>query len=297
MGDRMTVVNASVMTEDVMDVTHKEVATGDDLESMQMGKGAGFHGDLFNEKLREIDSELEKFDLEKEITAGTGLIVEMEGTINGKSNYCGIVTGEASQELAACENMEKKYQHVRVNEGSPNVFEHHVVGEKTKQQENKSGVAVNAVSTWKRIVRKETNSLAVVPPLKALKRLGTDLLNFELPKKKKQISHNDQDTKTELAGSDIHCFYSILPKAMNILCWNCCGLGNPQTVQEFGDLIRAQDPLVVFLAKTWLDKARLEEIKARYKFKGLIEVSRISRGGGWLFFGKRDAISPLIHIP
>ena len=109
MGDRMTVVNASIMTEDVMDVTHKEAATGDDLESMQMGKGAGFQGDLFNEKLREIDSELEMFDLEKEITAGTGLIVETESTINGKSNYCGIVTGEACQELAACENMYKKY--------------------------------------------------------------------------------------------------------------------------------------------------------------------------------------------
>ena len=62
---------------------------------------------------------------------------------------------------------------------------------------------MKVVSTWKRIVRKETNSLAVVPPLKALKCPGTDLLNFELPKKKKQISHDDQDTKIELAGSDI----------------------------------------------------------------------------------------------
>ena len=74
---------------------------------------------------------------------------------------------------------------------------------------------------------------------------------------------------------------------MNILCWNCHGLGNPQTVQELGDLIRAQDPLVVFLAETWLDKARLEEIKARYKFKGLIEVSRISRGVGGGYFLER----------
>ena len=73
---------------------------------------------------------------------------------------------------------------------------------------------------------------------------------------------------------------------MNILCWNCHGLGNPQTVQELGDLIQAQDPLVVFLAETWLNKARLEEIKARYKFKGLIEVSRISRGGGVAIFWK-----------
>ena len=73
---------------------------------------------------------------------------------------------------------------------------------------------------------------------------------------------------------------------MNILCWNCRGLGNPQTNQELGDLIGAQDPLVVFLAETWLDKVRLEQIKVRYKFKGLIEVSRISRGRGVAIFWK-----------
>ena len=71
---------------------------------------------------------------------------------------------------------------------------------------------------------------------------------------------------------------------MNILCWNCRGLGSPQIDQEPEDLIQAQDPLVVFVAETWLDKARLEEIKVRYKFKGLIEVSRISKGGGVAIF-------------
>ena len=71
---------------------------------------------------------------------------------------------------------------------------------------------------------------------------------------------------------------------MNILCWNYHGLGNPQIEQELGDLIRAQDPLVVFLAKTWLNKVRLEEIKVRYKFEGLIEFSRIGRGGGVAIF-------------
>ena len=49
-------------------------------------------------------------------------------------------------------------------------------------------------------------------------------------------------------------------------------------------MIRAQDPLVVFLAKTWLNKVRLEEIKVRYKFEGLIEFSRIGRGGGVAIF-------------
>ena len=108
MGDKMNVVNAPIMTEDIMDVTHKEAATGDDLESIQMGKGARIQGDLFNEKLREIDSKLEKFDLERELTADTGVNVETESTINGKTNNCGIVTDEAYQELVACENLNKK---------------------------------------------------------------------------------------------------------------------------------------------------------------------------------------------
>ena len=133
MGDRMTVVNASIMIEDVMDVTHNEVAIGDDLESIQMGKGAKSQGDLFNEKLREIDSELEKFDLERELTADTGVNVETKCTKIRNTNNCGIVTEEANQELAAWEILNKKQQHVRVNEGSPNELEHHVTGEKTKE--------------------------------------------------------------------------------------------------------------------------------------------------------------------
>ena len=44
----------------------------------------------------------------------------------------------------------------------------------------------------------------------------------------------------------------------------------------------------MFLAETWLTKARLEEIRARYKFGGMIEVSRESRGGGVVIYWKSD---------
>ena len=47
---------------------------------------------------------------------------------------------------------------------------------------------------------------------------------------------------------------------MSLLCWNCRGLGNPQTIQELGDLVQVQDLAVVFLAETWLDEARLIEL-------------------------------------
>ena len=42
------------------------------------------------------------------------------------------------------------------------------------------------------------------------------------------------------------------------------------------------------MAETWLTKARLEEIRARYKFGGMIEVSRESRGGGVVIYWKLD---------
>ena len=42
LGSKMKAINASIMDEDIMDVTHKEGSTGDEAESIQLGKGAGF---------------------------------------------------------------------------------------------------------------------------------------------------------------------------------------------------------------------------------------------------------------
>ena len=75
---------------------------------------------------------------------------------------------------------------------------------------------------------------------------------------------------------------------MNLLCWNCRGLGNQPTEQELGDMIRAQDPSVVFLAETWLDKARLEEVRVRLNLGGMIEVCRETRGEGIVIFWKKE---------
>ena len=48
----------------------------------------------------------------------------------------------------------------------------------------------------------------------------------------------------------------------------------------------------MFLAKTWLNKARLEDIRVQLNFGGMIEVSHEAQEGvGLLFFGKRMSIS------
>ena len=75
---------------------------------------------------------------------------------------------------------------------------------------------------------------------------------------------------------------------MSIICWNCRGLGNRQTVHELGSLVRAQDPTVVFLAETWLDEIRLFVIQDTLKFGHHHGVSKITHGGGLALFWKKD---------
>ena len=75
---------------------------------------------------------------------------------------------------------------------------------------------------------------------------------------------------------------------MSLICWNCCGLGNPQTVQELGDIIRAEDLAAVFLAETWLDETRLKGLCNILKMKNVFGVSRITRGGGLALFWRQD---------
>ena len=73
---------------------------------------------------------------------------------------------------------------------------------------------------------------------------------------------------------------------MSCLTWSCRGLGNPCTVRELRDLIRAKDPSVVFLAETWADEARLKDLQRNLAFDNLHFVDRINRGGGLALFWK-----------
>ena len=75
---------------------------------------------------------------------------------------------------------------------------------------------------------------------------------------------------------------------MSLLVWNCRGLGNPCTGKELGDLVRAKDPSVVFIAETWADKARLKVLKNTLLFDEMFVVPRINRGGGLVLFWKNS---------
>ena len=55
-------------------------------------------------------------------------------------------------------------------------------------------------------------------------------------------------------------------EAMSLLVWNCHRLGNLRIEDQLADFAWAKDPSVVFLAKTWTDKVRLEQVQRRIQF-------------------------------
>ena len=50
------------------------------------------------------------------------------------------------------------------------------------------------------------------------------------------------------------------PRPMNLITWNCQGLGNHRVVQELLYIVQEQGPMIVFWSKTWLDRDRMEWI-------------------------------------
>ena len=73
---------------------------------------------------------------------------------------------------------------------------------------------------------------------------------------------------------------------MSLLVRNCRELENQRTRKELGDLIWAKDPSVVFIAKTWIDEARLDRILHNINFDHNWEVSKGSGGGDSVLFWK-----------
>ena len=44
----------------------------------------------------------------------------------------------------------------------------------------------------------------------------------------------------------------------------------------------------MFLVETWLDKVRLEDIRVKLNFGGMVEVCRDTRGGGIVIFWRKE---------
>ncbi|XP_042952162.1 uncharacterized protein LOC122289251 [Carya illinoinensis] len=75
---------------------------------------------------------------------------------------------------------------------------------------------------------------------------------------------------------------------MNILCWNCRGLGNPRTVQDLCSLAKDKRPKIMFLIETMIGTKKIEGIRRRVGYDqsfvvdSILDVELKKR---WLFTG------------
>jgi ribonuclease HI len=75
---------------------------------------------------------------------------------------------------------------------------------------------------------------------------------------------------------------------MNVLSWNCRGLGNPRTVRILRRLVRKKKPDVVFLMETKLVSQTMEYVRAKMKFDGMFVVDCHGRSGGLALMWKAE---------
>ncbi|XP_042982759.1 uncharacterized protein LOC122311987 [Carya illinoinensis] len=67
---------------------------------------------------------------------------------------------------------------------------------------------------------------------------------------------------------------------MNLLSWNCRGLGNPRTVQDLYRMVEEKRPKVIFLIETKANASRLDGVRRRLGFEGCFVVEAVGRKGG-----------------
>ncbi|KAK9992432.1 hypothetical protein SO802_027417 [Lithocarpus litseifolius] len=135
----------------------------------------------------------------------------------------------------------------RILEGEPWSFDKHLVGGYSFQNQT-DGIIIEEIKTP---IETETN-------LKA---------NNE------EISLAEEFGGARLLGS-----------AMSCLAWNRRGLGNLSTSKELVYIIRAKDPIVVFLAETLTYDARLDFVQRSTGFDHRWVVPRVRRSGGLVLY-------------
>lgn len=75
-----------------------------------------------------------------------------------------------------------------------------------------------------------------------------------------------------------------LSEAMNLLCWNCWGVGQPRIVQDLVRLVHAFHPKIVFLSETRQRKETVEGLRWRIGLKNVLSFSEKGKGGGLALF-------------
>ena len=77
---------------------------------------------------------------------------------------------------------------------------------------------------------------------------------------------------------------------MNLMCWNCRGMGNPWSVRRLRKWSALYAPDIVFVSETMISKAAAEMVKERIGYTNAIGVASTGRSGGLCLFWQEDKV-------
>jgi hypothetical protein len=67
---------------------------------------------------------------------------------------------------------------------------------------------------------------------------------------------------------------------MNLLSWNCRGLGNPTAIRDLCQLTKEKKPTILFLMETKCHRNRMEYVRVKLGFECIFVVDSVGRSGG-----------------
>ena len=82
---------------------------------------------------------------------------------------------------------------------------------------------------------------------------------------------------------------------MNIISWNCRGLGNVKAVPSLKDLIRVYKSDIVILIETLVDSNKISDLCYILGFENHFSVDQIGQSGGLAILWRNNINCPLLN--
>jgi len=80
---------------------------------------------------------------------------------------------------------------------------------------------------------------------------------------------------------------------MKLIAWNCRELGNGLAIQGLLNLQKVEDPDILFLSKTKMDRRRIEGLRWKLGLTNLVVKDCDGKSGGLVIFWRKDIVLQL----
>lgn len=83
---------------------------------------------------------------------------------------------------------------------------------------------------------------------------------------------------------------------MNTLSWNCQGMGSPWKIQFLQDIVRKEKPTCIFLCETRSKKKKMEGVRLKLGFEGMVVVESQGKSGDLAILWKEAMQAKLVNL-